>query len=131
MVSLGDPILGALISPIALWVAQTDPVSSPNATLIDQLPNYGLAGLIVGLVIWGLNYFNKREDKNEAVHKTELDGLRGEMDILRQELANERIERRRQEISYLDQIAKLQNEITDLKVKLAKAEQRIGGDYLK
>lgn len=122
---MGNPIIGALISPLALWIAQQDPITSPNATLLDQLPNYGLAGLIVGLVIWGLNYFNKREDRSEAVHKTELDELRGDMDILRQELGNERIERRRQEISYLDQIGKLQNEITDLKVKLAKAEERI------
>lgn len=117
--------MGALISPVVLWVMQTSPVTSPNSTFIDQLPNYGLAGLIVGLVIWGLNYFNKREDKTEAVHKAEMDDLRGDMDNLKQELANERIDRRRQEVTYLDQIAKLQNEITDLRVKLAVAERKI------
>jgi hypothetical protein len=125
---LGDPILGATISPLALWLVQTtDTGGGPSGTIIDQLPNYGLAGLIVGLVIWGLNYFNKREDKNEAVHKSELDSIRGDMEILRQELANERLERRRQEIQYLDQISKLQTEITELRVRLAIAQKRMDG----
>lgn len=125
VILLGEPLLSAIITPFALWFAQTTDPSSPNSTLINQLPNYGLAGLIVGLVIWGLNYFNRREDNNDAVHKSELDAIRSEMDILKQELANERIERRRQEIAYLDQITKLQSEITELKIKLAVAEKRM------
>jgi len=118
-----EPVIGGLMSPVVFWAMQTDPVNSTGPTsFIDQLPNYGFAGLIVGLVIWGLSYFDKKEDKSEKNHQNELETIRSEMDKLRKELSDERNERRRQEQNYLDQASKLQGEVSDLKIKLALAQ---------
>lgn len=117
-----EPLMGGVATPIVLWAMQTEPMT--QSSFVDQLPNYGIAGLIVGLMLYILKYFDGRQDKTVAEHKTEVEILRADLNSLKEELAKEREIRRIQEEAYLSKIQQLQDEITTLKVQLARYESR-------
>lgn len=131
-----EPLLGASLASTISWLIQAEPTTELSGNLFQQLSGYGFVGLVVGLVILGVNHFNKREDKQEeqhtlelaslkSEHKEELVALRAEMATLKIELERERADRKNQEVQYQSQINLLQQEVADLKAKLAVAEIKL------
>lgn len=110
------PIVSGLATSTFFWAAQTEPATSNS--MFDQLTNYGFAGLVVALVVWGLQFFEKRSERERKMSDEEVDSYR-------KELAEERADRKKVEQEYLANIKKLNDEITQLRVDYVKIEAEL------
>ena len=116
MTSFELPIAYGFSTSTLFWL--TENTNTSGGGMFEQFAQYGFAGAVVGLVIYFLQYFNGRQDVQSKQHHKELEEYK-------QELTNERADRKREELGYLAQIKQLQDEVTKLKIEYTKLQAEL------